>query len=203
MSPVSQAVAADRAQINADLLQFKADVASACVTLLKDCQALQLADLKGDATLAPLFTTLHTNVTQMQQQLQADCLAQSSAVLKDQSVIVAELKQIVVDKGNPTALKADKAALLADRIALQNDEIAGLNARIATRQSDYATIFGDLQAITTAVGNDTNASPALVAAANTFTTDRGNILNAMSKDLTKLQADRTQLVTDLTAMQSQ
>jgi hypothetical protein len=202
-SAVNATILADRLQIQNDLIQFKSDCIEYTNTLIADCAALQADDLKQDATLAPLFKTLHTDVANMQTQLKADNLAECSAVLKDQSVIVNEEEQILTDKGNPTKLKADKAALLTDRIQLQTDEITGLNTRLATRQADYTKLFADLSAITTAIGSDSGASAKLKADVTKFTDDRTDALNTIEGDIQKLITDRTKLVTDLTALQNQ
>jgi hypothetical protein len=201
VSPVSAQVTLDRAVVNADLLKFRADAASCNVTLLADCQALKLDDLRHDSTLMPLFTTLHTDVTAMQAQLLADRLAQSAAVLQAQANVVKDLQKIAADRGNATALTADRAKLLQDRIAVQTADINGLNARIATRQADYTTISADLQAISTAVSTDANASPKLAAAVQKFNTDRTTKLNTMLADLQKVQADRTTLSNDLAKLE--
>jgi hypothetical protein len=158
--------------------------------------------LKNDPTFVPLFKQLHTDLEKMWSQLRNDRLTEAGNVLHDQSVIVLELRQILLNIGNPTAEAADRAQLLTDRIQLQNDEIAGLNSRITTRQADYGTIFSDLGAIATAVAADTTASPTLLAEVQKFTVDRSNCLTTMTTDLQKLITDRTQLVTDLTAEQS-
>ena len=200
-SPINTQIAADRLQVRADLLRFKADALSDTAVIMTDVAALKVDGLKNDATLVPLFKQLHTDLVQMWTQLRIDRLTEAGNVLKDQSVIVTELVHLLKDRGNPTAVTADKAVLLTDRIQLQNDEITGLNTRLTTRQNAYNKIFADLDQITTGVADDNNASPALVAEAQKFAVDRTNCLNTMSADLTKLIADRTQLVTDLTAMQ--
>jgi hypothetical protein len=99
----------------------------------------------------------------------------------------------------PNKHKADKAVLVQDQIQLQNDEIAGLNSRLKTRKDDYTTLFNDLSAIVTALGSDTNASPALQAAVTQFTTDRTNSLNTLATDLQTIINDRTTLVSALQA----
>jgi len=202
VSPISTQVAADRLQVKADLLQFKSDVLSNTATILGDITALKADGLKNDPTFVPLFKQLHTDLQHMWTQLRNDRLAEAANVLHDQSVIVLELRQILLNIGNPTVESADRAQLLTDRIQLQNDEIAGLNTRITTRQADYGTIFSDLGAIATAIASDTSASPALLAEVQKFTVDRSNCLTTMTTDLQKLITDRTQLVTDLTAMQN-
>jgi hypothetical protein len=203
VSAVSTQVLADRLVIQQDLLNLQSDCVEYTQKLLADVQALQAADLKQDATLAPLFKTFRTDVQTMQQQLKSDNLAESSAVLNDQSVIVTEKLQILADQGNPTKLKADKAQLVGDFIQLENDEIAGLNGRLATRQTDYVTLQADLGAIATALAGDTNASPQLVAAVQQFNADRTDALNDIEGDLAALVGARAQLVIDLTALQSQ
>jgi hypothetical protein len=201
-SPINTQVAIDRLQVRADLLKFRSDACSDTAVIMTDVTALKADGLKNDTTLVPLFKQLHTDLVQMWTQLRLDRLTEAGNVLKDQSVIVTELIQLLKDKGNPTAITADKAVLLTDRIQLQNDEIAGLNSRLATRQNAYNKIFADLDQITTGVADDTSASPALTAVVQKFAVDRTNCLNTMSADLSKLIADRTQLVADLTAMQN-
>jgi len=202
VSPISTQVAADRLQIKADLLQFKSDVLHNTAVILGDVTVLKADGLKNDPTFVPLFKQLHTDLQSMWTQLRIDRLNEASNVLHDQSVIVTELRQLLLDQGNPTAVAADRAQLLTDHIQLQNDEIAGLTSRITTRETDYSTIFADLGAISAAVTGDTTASPALLAEVQKFTADRTNCLNTMTTDLQNLINDRTQLVTDLTALQS-
>jgi hypothetical protein len=202
VSPISTQVAADRLQIKADLLQFRGDALANTAVILSDVQGLKADGLKNDATLVPLFKQLHTDVTHMWTQLRIDRLTEAGNVLKDQAVIVRELRKILLDRGNTQAVAADRAQLLTDRIQIQNDEIAGLTARVATRQNAYNAIFADLDLITTAVAGDANASAPLVAEVQKFAVDRTNCLNTMSADLEKLIADRTQLASDLTAMQN-
>jgi len=203
VSPVDSQVAADRAQIKTDLQKFESDCTAVTTTLQADIQALAAADLKQDKTLAPLFKTFHSDVNSMLSQLKADNLAEGSAVTKDQAVIVAELEKIAADQGNKKALEADYIVLRADRIQLQNDEIAGLDSRLSTRQTDYNTLFNDLNKITSALASDTGASAALKADVNRFLGDRTRALDTLDGDLNKLVADRTKLVTDLTAEQNQ
>jgi hypothetical protein len=200
---VSAQVAADRLQVDADLLKFKSDCVACTAALLTDRQALQADDVRKDATLAPLFKTMRSDVQQMQVQLASDRLAESSAVLQDESAVVTELEKMIADKGNKTAMASDKSQLLADRIQLQNDEIAGLNARVMTRENDYSKIFADLQNIATAVQNESGVSSQVVTDVRKFITDRTNCMNTLEGDLNTLIAARTQLVTDLTAMQNQ
>jgi hypothetical protein len=202
VSPISTQVAADRLQVRADLLQFRSDILHNTVTIMTDVQALKADGLKNDPTFLPLFKQFRTDIQHMRNQLLVDRLTEASNVLHDQSLIVTELRQILLDHGNSTTVTADRAQLLTDRIQLQNDEITGLTTRITTRQTDYNTIFADLDAISTAVAGDTTASPALLAEVQKFTTDRTDTLNTMTTDLQKLITDRTQLVTDLTALQS-
>src|ERR1700690_4169160 len=87
-SAVDPQIVADRLQVQAALLAFKTDCVSYTAKLLTDCQALQADDVKQDAVLAPLFKMLHSDVNSMQLQLESDKLAESTAVLADQSVIV-------------------------------------------------------------------------------------------------------------------
>jgi len=112
VSAISAQVAADRAQVHADLLKFQSDLVANTGTIQADCAALQADDVKHDTTLAPLFKTLHADVKAMRSALAADRLAESSAVLKDESVIVTALQQYASDAGNSTARKADRKALI-------------------------------------------------------------------------------------------
>ena len=131
--------------------------------------------------------------------LRIDRLTEAANALADQSVIAGDLKQILLDKGDATALAADRAKLHADRLQLQNDLLAGLDARIATRQSYHDTLFNDTQAILAAANTDPNASDKLKANVQTFVTDVDGKLDKMSADLTKVAADRAKLVADLSA----
>lgn len=203
VSPFDAAVIADRAKIAAELQKFQSDCSNATATILADANTLASADLKQSKTLAPLFKTLHSDVSAMLAQLKADNLAESAAVTKDESVVDAELQKITADKGNPKALKADYIVLRSDRIQLQNDEVAGLNARLATRQADYGKLFNDLSAIATAVSNDSGDTAQLKADVSKFLSDRTNVLNTLEGDLNALIADRMQLISDLNALQNQ
>lgn len=202
-SAVNAQIHADRAQIHADLLQFKADMASYTTTIMTDAKAIKNDAGSSLSTIQPLFKTLKTDVNNMHLQLEADLLAESSAVKADQATIITDTQQFAADKGHPTARRADLAKILADRIKLQNDEIAGLNARIATRKSFDTQLSTDMNAIITAVQNDPNASSQLKADVQKFTTDRTNSLSTFESDLTKIKTDRAKLVTDLTALQNQ
>jgi hypothetical protein len=202
VSPVDLQVTLDQAQVTADLVKFRADAAGCDVTLLADCQALKLAGLGNNATMLSLFTTLHTDLTQMQAQLAADRLAQSVAVLQAQANVNTDIERMIVNRDNPTALTADRALLLRDRVAVQQDDIAGLNTRIATRQTDYNTISADLQAISTAAWGDAGVSHRLTLAVQKFDADRTAKLATMMTDLTKVQTDRTTLSNDLVKLES-
>jgi hypothetical protein len=202
-SAIDPQVKADRLQIKADLLKFESDIAGGTATILMDCMALKADGIYQDATLRPLFKTLRTDVRSMNSQLKLDRLNQSSAALLDQSHIVTDLENILLDKGNKSEETANKAQLLSDRIALQNADVTGLNNRLATRQADVTQISNDLQAIVTAAQGDTGASAQLLADIQTFVTDKNTFLATISADITTLINDRNQLITDLTALQSQ
>ena len=193
------AVAEDRLAVRADLLKFRADLASSSATLLTDTTAIRSNDAGQQATLAPLFTQLHTDVKTMTTTLREDRLNESAATLDDESVIAKALEQALVDRKNPTAEAADQAALHTDRVQLQTDFIAGLDSRIATRQADETTIFSDVGVILSTVQSDTSASPALVTAVDKFTTDRTARLTTIDADLQLLIAARTTLSADLAA----
>jgi len=198
-SAFSTQVQLDQLHIREALLKFRYDGVTETATLLSDCSALQAADVKKDTILAPLFKALHKEVKSMRHTLELDRLTESSAVLKDEGVVVGELEQYVSDAGNPTARAADRIQLRKDRVQLQTDEIAGLNARLGARESEQAALTADLNAITTALGTDTGASPALVTAVNNFVTDRTASLALFQTDLSAIITARNQLVTDLTA----
>ena len=201
-SVFNSTVKLDRLQIQADLVKFRSDAVSADVTLLSDRIALRGDDVAAATTVVPLIAKLHADVKTMRIQLLSDRLAEASNALRDESVIVGDLRQILIDRGNATALAADHTKLTNDRITLQNDLIAGLNSRIATRQSFYNTLFADGQAIGAAVQTDPNASAKLKTDVAKWLADGGAKLNTMLTDLNKLVADRTKLVNDLTASQA-
>jgi hypothetical protein len=198
-SAFSTQVTIDRLDIRAALLKFRYDAVTASATLIADCSALQAADVKGDAILAPLFTALHREVKAMRHTLDLDRLTESSAVLKDESVVVAEEEKYVSDEGHEAARAADRIQMRKDRVQLEDDEIAGLNSRLATRESEQTALTADLNAITAALGTDTGASTALQAAVTKFVTDRTASLSTFESDLHGIITARTQLVTDLNA----
>jgi hypothetical protein len=195
-------VRADRLQVRVDLLKFRLDGLSDFITMQADRRKLNADHLAKDATLAPLYKTFNIDITHMRATLLGDRLNEATAVLKDELKIVTDLKHKLADKGNPTAEAEDVATLHADRIQLQTDMIAGLDARIATRQAAYTTLFNDTQAISAAIPGDTTASPTLVVDAQKWVTDENAHLSTMLADLQKIEADRTQLVADLTASQN-
>ena len=192
-------VTIDQLNIRAALLKFRYDAVTTTATLIADCSALHAADLKGDAALAPLFTAFHKEVKAMRHTLDLDRLTESSAVLKDESVIDAELAQYAADSGNPTARAADRLQLRKDRIQLEDDEIAGLNARLSTREAEQTALTADLNAITATLGTDKGASSALQTAVNTFVSDRSASLAEFQTDLSAIITARTKLVADLNA----
>ncbi len=201
-SVLSAAVKADHVQIRIDLLKFKGDDFGLASRLLSDVTNIKKDDLKQATTVVPLIKQMKTDIKTMQLTLKADRLAESSAALADESVIAKELLQILKDQGNPTAVAADRQHLLADRIQLQTDLVAGLNSRITTRQNSYSALIADGQAVVTAAQSDPNASAKLQSDITQWTTDRSNGMTTLLADLQKLVTDRTQLVTDLTAMQT-
>jgi len=198
----SPAVKVDQLQIQADLAKFKADCLQNTATMVGDITAIKADDPGQLKTLTPLVKTFRTDLRTMNLDLAADRASQASAELADESIIYADLAKIIRDRGNATAEATDHSNLLAERIKLQNDAIAGLNTRIATRENAYTTILADGQAIVTAVDSDTNASAKLQAAVQKWFSDKTVCLDTMTTDLSKLVADRTQLVSDLTAMES-
>ena len=193
---------ADRLAVRADLLQFKADVVSCWATMLKDVNAVKADHPSSVTTLKPLIKQFRLDVAHRRSTLLSDRLNERSNVLADESVIVAELRKILLDRGNPTAVAADRQVLLTDRIKLQTDMIAGLDQRIADRQAAYTTIFNDVQAIVTAVNNDPNASTQLQADVTKWGNDRTTCMTTLTADLQKIETGRQQLVADLTAMQT-
>ena len=201
-STVNTAVAADRIQVHADLLQFRSDLYSAQATMMKDVSALVADDVKKDTLLSPLFKKLRVNLNAMHKALKADRMSEGANVLADEATILAAQAKYHADAGNATARKADRKAIVSARIQLQTDEIAGLNARLTERQNDYTVIFNTLTAIANAVDSDAGASAQVKADVHTFVTDKTNILNTFTAALQKIITDRTQLVTDLTALES-
>ena len=199
---VNVTIELDRLQIRQDLLKFKSDSISCYTTLQADVLNLRGDHLKDAKTVTPLIAKFRADIKAMRTQLRVDRLTERQNVLADESVIVGELKQIVLDKGNATAEAADHATLMADRIKLQNDAIAGLDARLSTRQGALVTLTADMQNILTAAQSDPNASPKLVNDLTKLSVDRSACLNSMSADLQTLITDRTKLVVDLTALQS-
>jgi len=162
--------------------------------------------LKGDnvaaaTTVPPTIATLKSDAKAMRTALQIDRLTEASNALADESVIVKDLRQIILDRKDPTALVTDRATLKTDRIKLQTDLIAGLDSRIATRQTYHDMLFADGAAIVAATNSDPNATDKLKTDVQTWITDLDSKLDKMSTDLTKVQADRTKLVADMTASQ--
>lgn len=196
------AVKADQLQVKADLLMFRSDMAGNTLTLLTDVAAIKTDGVKGDAALKPAPAKFHKDVRSMSQQLRLDRLGKAHNALADESTIISDRRRILLDKGDAPMLASDKAKLLGDRVKLQQDLLAGLDARVATRQSAYAMIFADGQAIVDAAKADPAASAALVADLGKFTADKTVCMNTVTADLQKLVADRQQLVADLTATQS-
>jgi hypothetical protein len=198
---VNTAIQNDRGQIRLDLEKWAADLAANTATIIADAHQIRV-DAPEVPGLLTLNAKLRSDVAAMNLELSADLLKETAAVRADQAKIYADTLQYIADNGNATAQAADRTQILTDRIQLQNDDIAGLNARITTRKTWYATIGTDMDAITTAVNNDPNASPQLKADVAKFTTDRTNGMNTILADLAKIRADRTQLVTDLQALEN-
>jgi hypothetical protein len=199
---LSHAVTLDRAQIQQDLLKFRSDALANFTALQADVNTIKGEHPKNADTVFPLVSKFRTDIGAMWSQLEADRLAERQNVLSDESVIMGDLRKMGLDKGNAAAETADHGKLLTDRIKMQTDMIAGLNSRLTTRSTDYSTLFNDVQAIQAAVSSDPHASPELVSSVQKWSTDRTTCLNTMSGDLQTLVADRTKLVTDLTAMQT-
>ena len=195
-------IKADRLDVKAALLKFRSDIFACDAKLLRDTVGLRKNIAKGDTSLNASLSQLHTDVQAMRSALRVDRLTESANALADESAIKLDIRQIIKDRGNTTALVADRAKLLADRIKLQTDLIAGLDSRVATRQAAQATLSSDVDAIVTAADADPNASAALKAAAQTFATDRTTCNATFAADLAAIATARSKLVADLTAAQS-
>jgi hypothetical protein len=192
----------DQAQVQAALEQFQSDAVCYTKTILGDIAKLKADGATSDAALMHTFQKFHADVESMWAELKTARINQYEAVSQDQSAVCAELVQILQDKGNPTAEHADREQLLADRVQLEQDAVAGLNARLTIRENAYGTLFSDLSAIDSEVQSDPNASSQLQADVQQFVTDRGDCLTAMAHDIHDVIVARTQLITDLTAMES-
>ena len=197
-SPLTAAVRADRLQLRADFLHLNADFYADAAKLLTDNRALRADHLSQNTALHPLVATLRADVTTFKFTLKADRLNESSAVLADEAVVVGELKQMFLDRKNPTALAADKTVLITDRAKVQSDMVAGLTQRLTDRQSEAAALFADTSAILTALPTS-GASAKLTADVSLWLGDKGASLTKITADLTKISADRTKLIADLTA----
>jgi hypothetical protein len=195
-------VLADRLQVKVDLLTFKSHALGAFATLLSDEAALKHDHLADATTVVPLVQKLNADIRQMRQTLRIDRLNESAAVLADRAVIVADLRQILLDRADAAAVATDRDKLRADRVQLQQDLVAGLTARLDARQAAADTISADAQAIVTAVQSDPNASDQLKADLTKLVNDQTARFTTLSADLQKLLADRQKLVDDLTASQS-
>jgi hypothetical protein len=189
----------DRLHVRIDLLKFRADSLAGTATLISDRLNLRHDNVAAATTVTPLIANLKSDAKQMRVALQIDRLNEAANALADESVIVTDLKQIILDRHNPDALVVDRAKLKTDRIHLQSDLIAGLDSRIATRQSYHDTLFNDGKAIVAAVQTDPNASATLKTDVQTWIADADVKLDKMAADLLTLTADRTKLVADLTA----
>jgi hypothetical protein len=192
-------VAEDRLVVQADLLKFRYDALAAEVTLFADRTALKGDDVKAATTVTPLIKKLYTDATAMRTTLLEDRLAERANVLKDESVIVLDLRQILIDRGNSTAVAADRVKLKTDRITAQNDMIAGINSRLATRQAAHDELVSDGAAILAAASTDSNASAQLKTDLTTWVNDFDAKLGTMETDLINLGNARTKLSADLTA----
>ena len=202
ITPFNSTVALDHAQITADLLKFRADLAGNHATLFADLLQIRKDGGTDSVTLNPLVDKYRTDHKSMEAALKSDRLAERKNVFNDEKTILADFKQIRMDKGNTAALSADHAKLLTDRITLQNDMIAGLNSRISSRQAFSTILVNDAQAVVDGVNADATASDALKADVTKWSTDHAAANTRLSDDLTTLVIDRAKLVNDLTAMQS-
>jgi hypothetical protein len=195
------AVKEDRLQIRIDLLKFNSDAYADSATLLTDNRALKADKLHSNTVLQPLVATLRSDVHSFDLTLKADRLNEASAVLADEAVVVKQLKQIFLDRKDPTALAADKTVLITDRAKLQSDMVAGITQRITDRQSETAQITLDSDAILTALPTS-GASTQLTADVTSWLTDKSTALTRLTTDLTKLSNDRATLIADLNAENS-
>lgn len=196
------AVRADRLEVKAALLKFRSDIFACDAKLVRDTTALRKNTAKGDTSLDASLAQLHTDVQAMRSALRVDRLTESANALADESAIKLDIRQIIKDRGNATAVAADRVKLQADRIQLQNDLIAGLDSRVATRQAAEMTLSNDTDAIVNAANADPGASAAMKTAALTFGTDKATCNTTFAADLAGIAAARAQLVADLTAAQS-
>jgi len=202
VSAIDPKITADRLEVKADLLKFRLDLVSNSLTISADTTLLRKDGLKNDALLNGLLKTFHSDVKTMHAELFADNLNEKVNVLTDQLAIVIEKLQILRDKGNATALAADNQRLLADRVQLQTDDINGLNTRITTRQVFLTTLTNDIDALVTAAESDPNASAQLQADIQKFASDRSTGLATLTSDLQAIVTARTQLASDLMALET-
>ena len=159
----STAVAADRLHIRQDFIQLRTDLCADANALCSDNAALRANHVHQNTTLQPLVAKLRSDVRGFRLTLLGDRLTEAGNVIKDELVIVGELKQMLHDKHNPTALAADKLVLKADRVQCQTNMVAGLTQRLTDRQAETAAILADTQAILTALptsGANAAAHPA-------------------------------------------
>jgi hypothetical protein len=203
-SPLTEAVKLDHDQIHADLLKFRSDMLSSFVTFQNDVTAIKNDGVANATTVLPLINTFFTDLKSMRKQLKGDLLDEGRKVDHDCDKISMNMMHIGRDHRNHDhdGSESDHADLLANRIQLQKDMIAALNARITVRQTFLTTLENDMNAIVTAAQSDPNASAQLVTDLQKAQTDETNRLNTAISDLQKIAADRTQLVADLTAMQT-
>ena len=80
--------------------------------------------------------------------------------------------------------------------------VAGLTQRLSDRQTFANTINADSQNIATAIQGDNSLSAKAAADVTHWTTARTTFMSKITADVAKLLADRQQLVTDLTVLQS-
>jgi hypothetical protein len=199
---LSQAVIDDRSQIRADLLKFRTDAFSCFATTSHDLNAITAAHPGNASTVLPPIRRMRKDLSQVRSALASDHLADRSNVVADESLIIAKRRRVLLDHDKPAALVTDRQLLSAGLIRLQQDMLAGLDMRIAARQSDYNTIFNDGQVIINAVQSDPVGGTKVQGALATFVNDRTACINTLMPELQLVAADREQLATDLTAMQS-
>jgi cytochrome c556 len=198
-SAFSTQVSADLSNVRTALLKFRYDILTNMATVSADRDALDADGLAKDAVLSPLFATVHNQSKVLQHTVIDDTLAESSAVVKDESVVVKELKRYASDDGNEAARTADRKQLRKDRVQLQDDELAGLNARLVTRESEINALSDQLDAITAALGTDSKASAKLRSDTTKFVTDAKSYLDVVNGDLESIVTARTQLIADFNA----
>ena len=119
----------------------------------------------------------------------------------DEKAIFNDMKSIGQDRGNHSEESADHTQLLDDRIQLQTDMVAGLST-----DQNPAELFQhafDQHARDRHRSSDPACQREAYRDSKKAVTDKTNtVLNTMISDLSQIKTDRTQLIADLTVMQS-